>query len=226
MRLDRVLLLAAVLVLPANFANADVTPHPLFTNNMVLQQGVEVPVWGKADPDEEVTVALAQGEVEVVTKTKADKDGKWSVKFSKLKAGTGYVLSVASMAGIMPAPYQAGYAGTKAFLLNWSESFREEVRSRGIRVTALCPGITDTEFFEAAGYRGANKFTSSKMPADRVAKAGLRALACDRPRVVPGVVNKILIFAGTRLSPRSLVQFVARKLMARRPPPSRRSSDA
>ena len=93
MRLDRVLLLAAVLVLPANFANADVTPHPLFTNNMVLQQGVEVPVWGKADPDEEVTVALAQGEVEVVTKTKADKDGKWSVKFSKLKAGTGYVLS-------------------------------------------------------------------------------------------------------------------------------------
>ena len=138
-----------------------------------------------------------------------------------LDRGSGWLLTVASMAGIMPAPYQAGYAGTKAFLLNWSESLREEVRSRGVRVTALCPGMTDTEFFEAAGYRGTNKFTSSKMPADRVARAGLAALAKDRPRVVPGAINKILIFAGMRLSPRWFVQFVARKLMARRPPPTR-----
>ena len=138
-----------------------------------------------------------------------------------LERGKGYVLTVASMAGILPAPYQAGYAGTKAFLLNWSESLREEVRARGVRVTALCPGITDTEFFEAAGYKGSNKFTNSKMPADRVARAGLRALEKDRPRVVPGAVNKMLAFVGMRLSPRWLVQAVARKLMARRPPPSR-----
>jgi short-subunit dehydrogenase len=138
-----------------------------------------------------------------------------------LERKKGWILSVASMAGLMPAPYQSGYAGTKAFLLNWSESLREEVRFRGVRVTALCPGITDTEFFVAAGYRGSNKFTESKMPAATVARVGLRALAKGKPRVVPGALNKTLIFVGTRLSPRWFVQMVARKLMSRRPPPTR-----
>jgi short-subunit dehydrogenase len=138
-----------------------------------------------------------------------------------LERRRGWILNVASMAGIMPAPWQASYAGTKAFLLNWSESVREEVRSRGVHVTALCPGITDTEFFEAAGYRGSNRFTKSRMPADRVAKAGLSALAKGKPRVVPGAINKTLIFVGTRLSPRWLVQRVAAGLMRRRPEPDR-----
>ena len=138
-----------------------------------------------------------------------------------LERKQGWILAVASMAGLLPAPYQSGYAGTKAFLLNWSESLREEVRFRGVRVTALCPGITDTEFFVAAGYRGSNKFTESKMPAERVARAGLSALAKGKPRVVPGALNKTLVFAGTRLSPRWFVQYVSRKLMSRRPPPTR-----
>jgi short-subunit dehydrogenase len=138
-----------------------------------------------------------------------------------LERGRGWVLAVSSMAGILPAPFQSAYAGTKAFLLNWSESLREEVKDRGVVVTALCPGITDTEFFEAAGYRGSNRFTRSKMPAERVAKAGLAALAKRKPRVVPGALNKTLVFVGTRLSPRRVVQVVARKLMLRRPLPVR-----
>lgn len=133
----------------------------------------------------------------------------------------GWVLNVSSMAGILPAPFQAGYAGTKAFLLNWSESLREEVRDRGVVVTALCPGVTDTEFFEAAGYRGSNKFLKHRMDADTVATAGLKALARGKPRVVPGALNKTLVFTGTRLSPRWLVQSLARRLMMRRPPPTR-----
>ena len=133
----------------------------------------------------------------------------------------GWILNVASMAGILPAPFQAGYAGTKAFLLNWSESLREEVRERGVIVTALCPGVTDTEFFEAAGYRGSNKFLKHKMSADAVAIAGLSALRREKPRVVPGALNKTLVFAGMRLSPRWLVQSLARRLMMRRPPPTR-----
>jgi short-subunit dehydrogenase len=133
-----------------------------------------------------------------------------------LERRRGWILTVSSMAGILPAPYQAAYAGTKAFLLNWSESVRAEVASRGVAMTALCPGITDTEFFEAAGYRGSNRYTESKMPADRVARAGLAALAKGKPRVVPGGLNKTLVFVGTRLASRRLVGVVARKLMARR----------
>jgi hypothetical protein len=138
-----------------------------------------------------------------------------------LERRRGWVLNVASLAGILPAPYQSAYAGTKAFLLNWSESLREEVRKRGIVVTALCPGVTDTEFFEAAGYRGLGRFLKHRMAAAPVARAGLSALARGRPRVVPGLLNKSLAFAGTRLAPRSLVQYIAGKLMAQRPAPDR-----
>ena len=181
---------------------------------LVNNAGFAVPGLSERAPTERVTTMIEVNVTAHVALTRLLLPGM-------LERGTGYVLTVASMAGILPAPYQAGYAGTKAFLLNWSESLREEVRARGVRVTALCPGITDTEFFEAAGYKGSNKFTNSKMPAARVARAGLRALAKGRPRVVPGAINKTLAFVGMRLSPRWVVQAVARKLMARRPPPSR-----
>lgn len=138
-----------------------------------------------------------------------------------LARGRGWVLNVASMAGIVPAPFQAGYAGTKAFNLNWSESLREEVGSRGVVVSALCPGVTDTEFFEAAGYRHLGKFMKHRMAAEPVARAGLRALRKRKPRIVPGVFNNVLMFVGVRLAPRRLLQVVARKLMGSRPPPVR-----
>ncbi len=138
-----------------------------------------------------------------------------------LERGRGHVLVVASMAGMLPAPFQSAYAGTKAFLLGWGESLRQEVLSRGVRVTVLCPGVTDTEFFGVAGYRNASKFLKHRMPADRVARVGLRALAKGRPCAVPGAVNKILVFAGTRLSPRRFAGWVSRRLMASRPPPTR-----
>ncbi len=138
-----------------------------------------------------------------------------------LERGRGWILNVASMAGIVPAPFQAGYAGTKAFNLNWSESLREEVSSRGVVVSALCPGVTDTEFFEAAGYRHLGPFMKNRMAAEPVARAGLKALRKKKPRVVPGAFNKTLMFVGVRLAPRRLLQFVARKLMGSRPPPTR-----
>ena len=54
MRLTRALVLAATVGLTGSAARADVTPHPLFADNMVLQRGVDIPVWGTADPGEEV----------------------------------------------------------------------------------------------------------------------------------------------------------------------------
>src|SRR5436190_124942 len=98
MRLLKALMLAVAGVLSAGTARADVTPHPIFTDNMVLQQGGDVVVWGIAAPGESVDVKLAYkmpgAGGESSTSTTADKDGKWSVKFSKLKAGTGYTMTV------------------------------------------------------------------------------------------------------------------------------------
>jgi sialate O-acetylesterase len=92
MRLVRVLLCAVAFTAPAAAVRADVKPHPIFTDNMVLQQGVETTVWGKADPGEEVTVGIAQGTTGAAVKTTADKDGNWKAKLPASKPGTDYTL--------------------------------------------------------------------------------------------------------------------------------------
>ncbi|VTT98442.1 sialate o-acetylesterase : Uncharacterized protein OS=Singulisphaera acidiphila (strain ATCC BAA-1392 / DSM 18658 / VKM B-2454 / MOB10) GN=Sinac_6998 PE=4 SV=1: DUF303 [Gemmataceae bacterium] len=99
MRSLKVLALAAVVGgLSAGAARGDVKPHPLFSDNMVLQQGVELAVYGTAAPGEEVAVKLerkAAGEASAAAASAtADKDGKWLVKLPAQKAGTEYALEV------------------------------------------------------------------------------------------------------------------------------------
>ena len=98
MRLSKALLLFALVGGLSGTARADVKPHPIFSDNMVLQQGTEVVVWGKADPEEKVTVELTRmvpGEASgAATSTAADKDGNWSAKLAAQKAGTGFALKV------------------------------------------------------------------------------------------------------------------------------------
>ncbi|MFO0799946.1 MAG: sialate O-acetylesterase [Gemmataceae bacterium] len=89
MRLARFLALAAAVGF-APAARADVTPHPLFTDHMVLQRDTDVPVWGLAEPGEEVTVSLGGA----TAKATADKDGKWLAKLPPQKAGTGHTLGI------------------------------------------------------------------------------------------------------------------------------------
>ncbi|MFV1959123.1 MAG: SDR family NAD(P)-dependent oxidoreductase [Planctomycetota bacterium] len=132
-----------------------------------------------------------------------------------VKRGKGGALNVASVAAFQAAPYQAGYAGTKAYLLNLSESVHQEVKHAGVAVTALCPGVTDTEFFEAAGYRDLGRFMERRMDAAKVARIGVRAWKRGRMTVVTGASNRALLFA-ERFLPRTLVAETARRLMAGR----------
>jgi short-subunit dehydrogenase len=60
----------------------------------------------------------------------------------------GGIINVASTAGFQPVPATAVYGATKAFVLSFSQALREEVRRSGVRVVALCPGATETEFFD------------------------------------------------------------------------------
>jgi sialate O-acetylesterase len=98
MRLFRAFLAVAAFGLAVGPATAAVVPHPIFSENMVLQQGETLNVWGKATPGEAVQVTLerkARGEASAAASgTTADKDGKWSVKIPKQKAGTGYTLTI------------------------------------------------------------------------------------------------------------------------------------
>src|SRR6266536_51622 len=91
----RLILLAAVAAWAAPAARADVKPHPLFTDHMVLQQGTQCPVWGLADPGEEVTVSVAgKAGRGIAAKTTADDKGRWKAALPGLPAGTGVTLTI------------------------------------------------------------------------------------------------------------------------------------
>jgi len=99
MRLFKALLIAAVvgyIAGTAGTARADVTPHPIFSDNMVLQQGTDVVVWGKAAAEEEIHCHIAGNGTGSKAGAKADKDGNWSLKLSSAtyKAGAGYTLNI------------------------------------------------------------------------------------------------------------------------------------
>ena len=115
----------------------------------------------------------------------------------------GGVINVASNAAFQPVPRMAVYAATKAFVLSFSEAVAEEVSGDGVRVMALCPGATDTDFWNVAG-TWEERRTSMPGP-DKVVAAGLRAFERGRSFFVPGFVNRVVAFFSRRMLPRWLV---------------------
>lgn len=109
-----------------------------------------------------------------------------------LARGGGGILNVSSIAGLQPMPNVATYAATKAYLSSFSHALHEEVRNKGVTVTALLPGFTRTEFHEAANMSRSIVPGPAWMKADVVARAGLRAVARGRAQCVPGLGYRIL----------------------------------
>ncbi|MFD6175022.1 SDR family NAD(P)-dependent oxidoreductase [Streptomyces coeruleorubidus] len=128
-------------------------------------------------------------------------------------ADTGFLINVASLLGFQPTPYMSVYGATKAFVLSFTESLWEESRDTGLRVLAVCPGATKTEFFDAAGSQSADYGTKRAAPADVVSTA-LDTL--DRRSAPPSVITngRPLALAGKILPRRLIVRFMGR--MARR----------
>ncbi|MFE9579135.1 SDR family NAD(P)-dependent oxidoreductase [Nocardia sp. NPDC006044] len=125
--------------------------------------------------------------------------------------GSGEIVNVASTAAFQPSPYFATYSSGKAFVLNFSLSLWSEYRGRGIKVLAVCPGPTETAFFDTVGTRDAA--LGQMGSATQVVRSTLRALERNRGYVVPGVQN----FASAHLLPRRPRTMVARvaKLVTR-----------
>lgn len=115
-------------------------------------------------------------------------------KMRERKGGT--IINVSSAAGFQPLPFMATYAATKAFVTSFSEAIGEENRPFGIRVMALCPGSTKTNFF-AASKIDKPLTVKGQHTAEDVVKIGLRAVKNGRTRIVPGVANHIGSILGT-----------------------------
>ena len=127
------------------------------------------------------------------------------------KRGGGAILNVASTAAFQPGPKMAVYFATKAFVLSFTEALHEEWSGRGIKVSALCPGPTRTEFGEVAGIGTLGSFDRLSMEAAPVVRAGLDGLERNDAVVIPGATNKLGAFS-TRLAPRSVVRKIAGSL--------------
>ncbi len=111
-------------------------------------------------------------------------------------AGEGKILNLSSIASKAPGPWHSVYHGTKAFVQSFTEAIREEVKDKGITVTALLPGVTNTDFFRKAGMESSKEAREpEKMsdPAD-VAKDGYEALMAGKDMVISGFKNKMGVF--------------------------------
>ena len=124
-----------------------------------------------------------------------------------LERKSGAILNIASTAAFQPGPGMAVYFATKAFVLSFSEALHEEVAKKGVRITALCPGPTRTEFGEVAGFKGNGAFDKISARSEDVVALGLKALDKGRAVAIPGLVNKAGAQAH-RLVPRWLLRKV------------------
>jgi uncharacterized protein len=123
----------------------------------------------------------------------------------------GDVLLLASTAAFQSVPYISTYAATKAFDLLFAEGLAEEMKPYGVRVCALCPGSTESEFAEVAGQTQVAAMKANRETAEKVARTGLRALAAGKSYVISGLGNYLGVL-GQRLVSRRFVARVAARM--------------
>ncbi len=123
--------------------------------------------------------------------------------------GDGAIINVASTAAFQPVPYMAVYGATKAFVLSFSEALWAENRERGVRVMALCPGATETAFFDAMGSQ--EPAVGAISTSEDVVRVALGALERGRGSVIPGW-QQTLLAQVSRFLPRSWVALIAARM--------------
>jgi short-subunit dehydrogenase len=128
----------------------------------------------------------------------------------------GRIINVVSTSAFQPVPFLSVYAATKAFALSLTEALATELAGTGVRVQALCPGLTATEFHEVAHTENVWFNKTGAMSPDQVVATSLKALDRGRLRVIPGFPNRLLI-AAQRFAPQSLIRRVGAELFRPRP---------
>lgn len=116
--------------------------------------------------------------------------------------GDGKILNLASIASEVPGPWQAVYHATKAFVLSFTEAIQDETDGTGVTITALLPGVTDTDFFNKADMNDAKAVQDESNKADpaKVAKDGYDALMSGKVKIVSGLKNKFQVMMSNLMS--------------------------
>ncbi len=128
------------------------------------------------------------------------------------QAKWGRIMQVASTAGFQPTPSYAAYGATKAHIVSFGIALNHELRGSGVTCTTLCPGATQTEFFEVAGQRMNQMQRASVMPSGKVAEIGVNAMLRRLPVAVAGRANTVSAVGGRLLPPVLAARLAARFL--------------
>ncbi|WP_028402500.1 SDR family NAD(P)-dependent oxidoreductase [Ectobacillus panaciterrae] len=131
-----------------------------------------------------------------------------------MKRNKGGILNVASTAAFQPGPLMAVYYATKAYVLSFTEALENELKDTNIKVTALCPGPTKTEFSNRANLHESKLFKSGVMDVKEVAAVAYQEFQKGKGIVVPGFKNKLLAGA-IRFMPRKTVTAIVRTVQER-----------
>lgn len=117
---------------------------------------------------------------------------------------SGGIINMSSTAAFQPMPYFSIYAASKAFVLSFSEALWAENKSYGVHILAVCPGPTETNFFQEAGFPSslADIAAANYTPTEVVVREALKALEKDQSTVVPGAIGNQLIANLHRFLPR------------------------
>jgi short-subunit dehydrogenase len=129
-----------------------------------------------------------------------------------VKRGSGRILNVASTGGFQAGPFMSVYYASKAYVLLFSEGINNELAQDGVDVSVLCPGPTQTAFGDRADMNDKKILNVPwLMNAAEVAEIGFAGLMKRKKIIIPGFMNKFLVFS-TRLMPRSLLVLILRYL--------------
>lgn len=121
----------------------------------------------------------------------------WYALDKFIKQEKGYIINVASMAGLLKPKHSSLYSPTKAFLIKFSESIGENYRNKNIKVQALCPGYTYSEFHQSDEYEGRDPYSEIPsfiwMDPKDVVRSSIKNMDKNKRIIVPGIKNKILL---------------------------------
>lgn len=125
----------------------------------------------------------------------------------------GRILNIGSTASFQPGPYMAGYCATKAFVLSLSEAVNHELKGTNVKVTTLCPGVTDTKFHSSA--KTIKTRMTKLLPhssAEDVVEYGYELMMKGKPLGIHSIFNRVMIFF-VRFIPRNLVTEFSGRLL-------------
>ncbi|HQZ14673.1 MAG TPA: SDR family oxidoreductase [Acidimicrobiia bacterium] len=185
----------------------------------ILDGGIDILInnagFGSSGPFVELEVANELNEIDL--NVRALVQLSHAAAKTMLEKNLGTIVNISSIASYMPMTGNAVYGATKAFVTSFSHALREELGESGINVMVVCPGMTETEFFERSNWEGANK--ESPYPhflwqtSGQVAKLVFSGIDKQRTVVVPGFANKLAAAFGSSLPgsvTRKMTAFVAK----------------